>query len=164
VKFPLSFTNKHPPEDSYVQYPEKACLYEFDEKYLVCSVAGIAETGSISLLDVSSDDEALGAAALKHLGEFEKESPLDLRDHKLTDWVAFQKSGAKSVKAFEEGLWHVDLATMNSAVLIWARPRKSLHHELAAYMTAGRLDAEGAGKAIRKAIEAAKALRDGGIV
>lgn len=164
MKFPITLRRHRRNEEPYFQYSSQARFYEFEEQYLICSVAGIAETASITLLNIGANSAAIGEAAIKHLDEFQKESPKSLQNEKSTDWVAFQKSGAKSVKAFEKKLWHFDLALMNSAVLIWAKPRKSLHHDLSTYMTARRFDTEGTGEAIRKAIEAAKALRDEGLV
>ena len=147
----------------YVRYNANARLYDYAGAYFVCSVAGIGETDSISRLDCDVDDADLGTAALRHLGEYRSDTVDHSRD-KASDWAAFRLSGAKSIKSFERELWHVDLAIMNSAVLVWAQPRLSLKDEMAAYASANRHNQQQVGAAIRDALRAAKVLRAQGII
>jgi hypothetical protein len=150
---------------TYTRYEAEARLYAYREKILVCSLAGIAETDSITVLEQSVCDESLGAAVLKHLSEFRQNSSKTMRNLQLKDWAAFHHSDAKSGKAFERELWHVDLALMNSAVLIWARPRLSIREDLSAFTTGHRYGGfTNAGQSVRRAIAAAKVLREQGLV
>ena len=143
-------------------YEATARMYEYDSRFFVCSVQWIAETESLTELDASSDDKAIGEAVLRHLAEYSPDQ-LDLRNDKATDWPAFKTSGARSIKAFERKLWHMDLATMNSAILVWARPRLTLNDNgLSAYATGNRNIPESVGAAVRSALGAAKLLRQSG--
>lgn len=149
----------------YIRYESEARLYEYADKLIVCSVAGIAETDSLSVLAVDAPARDLGTAVMKHLGEFELQNARSMCNDKLADWAAYRVSGASSGKAFESHLWHVDLALMNSAVLVWARPRLSLRDAISAYTHANRHNnAEGIGEAVRMALAAAKALRGTGLI
>jgi hypothetical protein len=157
------FSRKAPEPQPYLRYSAEARLYEYKENLIVCSVAGIAETESLTVLDNTVEDAQLGVVALRHLAEYVVDMG-DLSSRKATDWAAFRTSGAKSIKSFERVLWHVDLAVMNSAVLVWASPRLSLHAEVSAYSSANRHLPEAVGSAIRKALAAAKVLRDQGVI
>jgi len=158
------FGGKATKPEPYLQYSAKARLYEYQDLLIVCSVEWIAETESLTVFETSVDSTLLGSAALQHLAEYSA-AERDLSSHRKKDWPAFRASGARSVRAFERLLWHVDLALMNSAVLIWAAPRLSLNNEeISAYASASRHDPEKVGTAIRKAISAAKALRAQSVV
>ena len=153
------FSKKTSEPQQYLRYSAQARLYEYEEKFLVCSVAGIAETESLTVLERTVEDGQLGIVVLKHLAEFDAEMG-DMGSRKASDWAAFRASGAKSIKSFERVLWQVDLAVMNSAVLVWASPRLSLDEDISAYVAANRHLPEMVGSAIRKAIAAAKVLSD----
>ena len=158
------FAARAPSSEPYSQYAAKARLYEYSGRIFVCSVAGIVETESLTEFQADVDLSTLGEAILKHLSEFVSEIPANLRGYKMTDWAAYDVSGARSVKAFERLLWHVDLAIMNSAVLVWAQPRLTIREELSAYASANRNFPEQVGSAVRRAIAAAKVLREQGLV
>jgi hypothetical protein len=153
-----------PPQEQYVRYNAEARLYEYEGNFFVCTVHGIAETGSLTTLNADADDIALGEAVLHHLAEYSTSDDRNHYDAKASDWAAFAASGAKSIKSFERVLWHVDLAIMNSALLAWARPRLSLRSDIAAYASGSRISAEQAGETVRKALAAAKVLREQGVV
>lgn len=87
-----------------VNHELRARAYFYDQKgFIVSSVSGISESGEPSILAAHTTDSDLGLCFCDHLLEF---NPRDATDSyrgssKLTDWKAFQVSGAKSVKAFE---------------------------------------------------------------
>lgn len=159
-----NFRSKLEVKSPYLQYSAKARMYEDHWRFFVCSVRWIAETESLTVLNSTCDDEQLGLAVLRHLAEYDA-TEFDLSGRKKADWPAFQASDAKSVSAFERSLWSVDLAIMNSAVLIWASPANTLNDcELSAFASANRYSPEGVGTSVRKALLAAKALRAQGLV
>ena len=160
----FGLSKAQPLQEQYVRYNAEARLYEYQESFFVCTVHGIAETASITRLNADVDDAALGEAVLRHLADYSASDDRNLRDVRASDWTAFSVSGAKSIKSFERVLWHVDLAIMNSALLVWARPRLSLRSEIAAYASGSRVSPEQAGNAVRKALAAAKVLREQGVV
>jgi hypothetical protein len=154
-------------QEQYVRYNAEARLYEYEGNFFVCTVHGIAETDSLTMLNADADDAddaALGEAVLRHLAEYSASDGRNHRDAKVSDWMAFKASGSKSIKSFERVLWHVDLAIMNSALMVWARPRLSLKGEIAAYASGSHNLAERAGETVRKALAAAKVLREQGVV
>jgi hypothetical protein len=93
------FGRKAPEPPPYLRYSAEARLYEYKEKLIVCSVAGIAETESLTALETTVEDAQLGVVALKHLAEYDAEmrDPSSLR---ASDWAAFRASKAKSIKSF----------------------------------------------------------------
>lgn len=150
--------------DAYLQYEAKARLYRYGERFFVTSVAEISEYDEPTIAAVDCPDGQLGAAALWHLAQYRVEPLKGARSKNLTDWRVFQASGAKSVRAFEKDAWHVDLALMNSAVLIWARPRLSLETNLSAYGDCSRHDPDMVGATIRKVLAAAEILRSNSVL
>ncbi len=155
--------SKIKPAEPYLQYSAKARLYEYKNSIMVCSVRWIAETDSITVFDSDVTDHSLGLAVQKHLAEYDP-SECDLRGRKLTDWTAFKASGARSIKSFEENLWCVNLAIMNSAILIAACPNKSRKQDVTVSVTASKSVSEQIGAAIREAIAGAKMLREQGFL
>ncbi|MBX7494051.1 hypothetical protein K3163_12625 [Qipengyuania sp. 1NDW9] len=155
------FTGSGQAKEDYVQYQAKARLYLHSCRYFVTSVAGISEYGEPSLLAGTCEDERLGEAVLDHLRQYRGDAP-DNSGAKLTDWRVYQLSGSRSVKGFEAEAWHVDLARMNSAILVWARPRVTSKQHLAAYGDCNRHDAKAVGEVIRQTLDCAAILRDSG--
>jgi hypothetical protein len=141
----------------------EARVYSYADKLIVSSVAGIAEVGDPTVLpaDVASDD--LGRVVWDHLLQFERRTPPLDRRTKLRDWGAFQASGAKSGRHFEENSWMAVVETKNTALLVNARPRKSLHSEMSVQVTAGFAH-ECIGERLKRALKAAAALREAGWV
>ena len=141
-----------------------ARLYEYGDRRFVCSVAGIAETDSLTELNVDAADSDLGQAIVHHLMEYDPQDSRDLRQFRLTDWLAYKRSGARSVKGFESKLWHVDLSLKNGDVTAEARPRLSLKDNISVQGTARVHLTEQVGRAVRESLEAAKALREAELV
>ena len=146
----------------FYRYEAKARLYDYSNRYFICTVSGISETRSITVLDAECDNDVVGSSILEHLAEYSFKE-IHKADDKLTDWPAFRASGAKSVKAFEKDLWQVHIAVMNSAVMFDAQPRKSNDpHDLFASTSANRNLPDMIGAALRSALSAAKLLREHG--
>ena len=92
------------PQASYVEISDRkaiirhelrAHLYLYDNaKFIVCSVAGISETGDPTVLPLDVSDSDLGCCICAHLLEFDPKSPSDMRSHKKSDWGAYRVSGA----------------------------------------------------------------------
>lgn len=141
-----------------------ARIFEFDRQLFVCSVAHISETDSLSIFSKDVDDQTLGEAVIRHLMEYEPDDARDLRDTKRSDWKAFTASGAKSVKAFEEGLWHVDARISKGNLTIGAQPRLSLKDHLKVTAVARCTDPEKVGAAVKEVINGAKMLRATGLM
>ncbi|QZD90496.1 hypothetical protein K3148_03635 [Qipengyuania aurantiaca] len=160
-RFARLFTGSSHAEEADVQYQAKARLYRHSGRYFISSVAGISEYGEPSVLEETCENERLGEAVLDHIGKYREDAP-DQTGAKLTDWRVYQMSGARSVKSFEAEAWHVDLARMNSAILVWARPRVTLNQHLAAYGDCNRHDAKVVGDVVRQTLDCAAILRDSG--
>ena len=144
----------------------RAAIYLYNEdKFIVCSIAGISEFGDPVVLDANVTDEELGLALCDKLLEFQSKTEQDLSKLKLDDWAAYKVSGAKTGKAFEQKCIYLYVRTVNSAINIEAAPRLSNERELRALCTIsnGRKHSE-VGAAIRKAISAATLLRDAGML
>ena len=142
---------------------QTARLYEFENRYFVSTVRWIAEIGKPTILSVDSTDEVLGEAVLRHLAEFDP-SGLEIKNRKASDWPAYVASGAKSMRAFERELWHCDLQRSGHTFEVWARPRRTLKEGLSAHCSSRCHDPSLVGDAVRVAIKAAKAMRDGGAI
>lgn len=151
-------------EAIYVRYNSQARLYLYADNYLICSVAGIAETESITVLSCGANDVTLGQAALKHLSEYLYTSDKNLRESNASNWTAYRRSGAKSLKSFQENLYAVSLDIMNSAVLVAAQPGTSLREYLSVSAQVNRHLPEKVGEAIRETLAAAKILRREGVI
>lgn len=144
----------------------RAALYLYNEdKFIVCSIAGIAEYGEPTVLDANASDEALGLALCDKLLAFKPKNEQDLTTLKQDDWAAFKASGAKTGKAFEQKSIYVYIRTANTAIEIEATPRLTNENELKALcsISNGRNHSE-IGKAIRKATNAATLLRNAGVL
>ncbi|HEX5635679.1 MAG TPA: hypothetical protein VFY78_01215, partial [Gammaproteobacteria bacterium] len=64
----------------------RASLYLYDEdKFIVCSIAGIVEYGEPIVLDANASDEDLGLALCNKLLEFKPINERDLSNSKLDD-------------------------------------------------------------------------------
>jgi hypothetical protein len=143
-----------------------AALYLYnDDKFIVSSIAGIAEYGEPIVLDANTTDESLGLALCDKLLEFKPRNNQDLSRSKLDDWPAYKASGAKSGKAFEQKSTYVYVTTINSAIHIEAAPRATNEQNLKALCSIpnGRSHSE-IGAAVRKAINAATLLRNAGVL
>lgn len=144
----------------------RAAIYLYnDEKFIVCSVAGIAEYGEPVVLDVNTPDNELGLALCDKLLEFKPRNTEDLSKSKLEDWAAFKVSGEKTGKSFEEKSMYVYIKTVKSAINIEASPRVSLEKQLRALCSISNgLSHSEIGNAIRKAVKAATVLRQSGML
>ena len=142
----------------------KARVYRFEDRYFVCSVAGIAETDSITILPQNVDDLQLGEAILKHLMEYDAQDSRDATQSRSKDWRAFIESGATSIKTFEPHLWHVDASIENGNVNMQAQPRLTLKDHLSVQAFARCNFPNQVGEALREAIQGAQALRDRGLI
>ncbi|MHA7000257.1 hypothetical protein [Aeromonas schubertii] len=144
----------------------RASLYLYDDvKFIVCSIAGIAEYGVPTVLDMNTSDESLGLALCEKLLDFKPNNERNLTNLKLDDWAAYKASGAKTGKAFEQKSIYAHIITVNSAIEIEAAPRITNEKELKALcsISNGRKHSE-IGTAIRKAINAAILLRKAGVL
>jgi hypothetical protein len=147
-----------------IQHELRARLYLYDDvKLIVCSVAGISETGNPTVLPLDVSDSDLGCCICDHLLEFDPKSPTDMRSHKKSDWGAYRVSGAKSMRRFEEKSWMALIATVNSVIVINAFPRNSLWPEINAYGSSSPLH-DKLGRTVRRTLRAAMVLRENGIV
>ena len=136
----------------------KARLYEYSQHFFVCSVRWIAETDSVTVIPQTCDDKAIGDAISRHLDEFDA-SEFDLSGRKRSDWAAFRASDAKSIKAFEAGLWSVDLGSWGSEVTVTAWPRSAIDKPVKPVILKSETDDPASiGMALRSALERAKSL------
>jgi hypothetical protein len=147
-----------------IRHELRARLYLYQEKLILCPVAGIAEVGEPTIVqaDIASSD--LGLLICDHLLQFRPQTPHLERARKASDWEAYQVSGAKSVRAFKENAWFVHVETKNTAILANAGPFNSLHGEITVQGTAGFGPHEEIGAVVMRALKAASVLRDGRIV
>lgn len=152
------------PMPSLVSKVGVARIYQYRDRYFICSVAGISETESITIFPKDVSESDLGEATIRHLMEFSHEDARDLTKSRSTDWRAFRESGAKSIKTFEPELWHVDVSLRNGGVEIHARPRLSLKDHLSVYAYVQATLPESVGTAVREAIGGAQALREQGLI
>ncbi|MGQ2932905.1 MAG: hypothetical protein ACT6QT_17075 [Sphingopyxis sp.] len=141
-----------------------ARVYEFGGQFFVCSVAHISETDSLSIFPCAVDDGSLGDALIRHLMEYSPDDRRDMREAKRSDWKAFSASGAKSVKAFEENLWHIDARLKHGNVTVGARPRLSLKDHIAVTAVARCTHLELIGAALKDTLAAAKMLQSKGLM
>ncbi len=133
--------------------------------FIVCCIADIAEYGEPIVLDADVPDEQLGLGVCDQLLNYKPRINRDLSKSTLEDWPAYQVSGAKSGRSFEENCMFVYVTTINTAINIQASPRLSNEKELVAQCSIanGREHSE-MGATIRKAIRAAEVLRDAGML
>jgi hypothetical protein len=142
----------------------RASLYLYDDsKFIICTIAGNTEYGEPIVLDLNISDDELGKSICDKLLEFNPKNIARHTETKLSDWEAYNASGAKTGKAFENKSFYVYIRTINSAITIEARPRVTNEKDLSVLCTvsSGRLHVD-IGAATRKAINAAKLLRKGG--
>ena len=161
------------PDGSYVEIANtkkhlgtelRACLYLYnEEKFIISSIAGIAEYGEPALLDVNVSDENLGLTVCDKLLEFQPKNNKDISKNTLEDWLSYKASGAKTGKVFESNSIYVYIQTVNSAIIITASPRVTNNQTLKAKCSAVG-DHYKIGAAIRMAIEASKTLRQAGLL
>ncbi|HEY0924268.1 hypothetical protein [Rheinheimera pacifica] len=139
----------------------KASLYLYkEEKFIICSIAGFAEYGEPTVLDVNAADADIGLALCDKLLKFKAKS-IELRPSgKLEDWPAYNASGAKTGKSFESNSMFVYFRTVNTVINMDAAPRVSLEKSLKAHCSipSGITHSE-IGREIRKVIKAANVLR-----
>ncbi len=159
----LNLLNRRPSFPPIFTKQGVARLYEYGGRYFVCSVAGIAETDSLTELQVGADDANLGQAVVYHLMEYDTDDRRDLRG-RASEWPAYKRSGAKSVKGFESKLWHVDLSLKDGTVTAAARPRLSLKEHIAVRGIARVHLTDNVGRSVRESLEAAKALREAELI
>jgi hypothetical protein len=142
----------------------KARFYLYNNaKFIVCSVAGISETGEPTVLPLDVSDSDLGRCVCDHLLQFNPKSPEYRRGEKRSDWPAYEISGAKSMRRFEEKSLMVRFETINLVIRIDAAPRNSLWREISAHGVE-HPDHEKLGRTIRRTIKAARILRENGII
>jgi hypothetical protein len=136
----------------------------YGERLIICPVAGIAEFGDPTVLPANTNAADLGLCICDHLLQFRPQAP-DLRGYvKFRDWKAYQVSGAKSGRHFEENAWFAHIATVATAITVNAGPYKSLHQELTVQGAANHGPHEEIGGVVLKALEAASILRDNGVI
>lgn len=147
----------------------EAVIYRYaDRKFLVTSVMSIPgslslETGQPSVLPIDASDEDLGRVVCEHLLRHDPREPPNQRHAKLTDWAVFKVSGDRSVSGFNSKSSRVTVQTINLILQLEAAPVRSLHGDICVQVTA-RLEHGELGVSIRKALRAADALRQAGIV
>lgn len=163
---PNQSTNELIDAKEHVGSELQAAVYLYnDEKFIICSIAGISEYGEPAILNAAASDESLGLSLCDRLLQFQRSAERDISKDTLNDWAAFKASGAKTAKAFEQKSIYVYVTTMNSAIRIEAGPRVTNDGSIKALcsISNGRDHSE-IGAAIRKAIEATKALRNVGML
>jgi hypothetical protein len=147
----------------------RAHIYSYaDRAFIVSSIMSvpgsvILETGRPSVLPFDVGDADLGRAICEHLLAHDPREPPNLRDHKLTDWKAFQASGEKSVSGFESKSWRVSVETMNLVLCIEAAPCHSLHPEIG-IKAGSQPNHDELGATVRRALTAVAALRKAGLI
>ena len=139
-----------------------AYLYD-DSKIIICAIAGNAEHGEPIVLEANASNDELGRSICDKLLEFNPKNLAHHAQYKLSDWKAYCVSGANSGKVFERKSYFIYMRTVNSAITIEAKPRITNEKNLSTLCTisSGGLHIE-IGSAVRKAINAAKLLRDAG--
>lgn len=144
----------------------RASVYLYrNTSFIVCCIADIAEYGEPIVLDANVPDEQLGLGVCNQLLNYKVRINRDLSKSTLDDWPAYQVSGAKSGRSFEENCMFVYVTTINTAINFQASPRLSNEKELVAQcLIANGRDHSEIGAAIRKAIRAAEVLRDAGML
>jgi len=161
------------PEGSWVEitrrresigYELRARLYLFKARLIISSVAGISEYGEPTVLPADIDADRLGLCICDHLLQFRPKTPSLERNPKLKDWKSFEASGAKSGREFRENAWIAGIETMNSAILINAKPYNSLHNEIAVQGMTNHGPHQDIGNAILRTLKAASILRESGVI
>lgn len=160
------------PEGSWVEIAEqkerlnaelRARAYFYEKKgYIVSAVSGSVETGEPTILPPDVGNADLGCCICDRLLEFDPRSP-NMRYMKVTDWRAYRVSGAKSAKSFEANSWMICVDTINTAIMVTARPRLSLYSEICVQGLA-ILRHEDVGAVVRKTLKAAMVLRANGVI
>lgn len=140
----------------------RAYLYE-KVGFIICTVSGLAETGEPTIVPADVENAELGRMVCDHLLCFDPKSPNNMLGMKLTDWPAYQASGAKSVKSFEENSWMIHVTTVNTAIDIEAAPRLSLHSEICVRGVTTPSH-EDIGATIRKTLAAGMVLRENRVI
>lgn len=131
--------------------------------FIICTLSGIAETGTPTIVSPDVANSELGRNVCDHLLCFDPKSPNNMRDMKLTDWPAYQASKTKSVKGFESNSWMIHADTVNTVIVVEAAPRLSLHAEIRVRGVTTPSH-EDIGATIRKTLAAAMVLRDNAVI
>lgn len=145
-----------------------AHVYRYAErKFLVTSIMSVPgsfrlETGEPTTLPSAVTDEELGRVVCEHLLGHVAQQPPSQRDAKLSDWAVFMASGDRSRAGFESKSFRVSVETVNLAIELDAAPMRSLSElSIKAYSPPRHSEL---GAKIRKALDAADALRRAGLV
>jgi hypothetical protein len=142
----------------------KAHLYLYNQRFIISSVAAIAEYGPVTTIPFDAPDREIGSAACNHLVRFVPDLPPNLRDQTSEDWQAYQASGARSVKQFNAGAWRVSISTLNMALCLEAQPVWAQVSSLFAGSAIGLATRHaGIGAAIRRVLKAAAVLNENGL-
>jgi hypothetical protein len=142
----------------------EARLYLYNQRFIVSSVAAIAEHGPVTTIPFDAPDREIGLAACSHLVRFVPDLPPGLRDQTSKDWQAYQASGARSVKQFNAGAWRVSISTLNMALRLEAQPVSVQVAFLFAGSEIGLSTRHaGIGAAIRRVLKAAATLNENGL-
>lgn len=161
------------PEGSWVELTKrkkeiglelKTRLYLYRGKLILCPVAGTVEVGDPTVVQADIERGDLGRLICDNLLQFRPQTPRLDRSRKLTDWNAYQVSGAKSGRSFQENAWVAHVETMNTAILVNAGPYNTFHEELTVQGTAGFGPHEAIGDVVKRALNAASILRDNGVI
>ena len=142
-----------------------AYLYR-DETFILSAISDITEYGELSIFETDVSNDELGQTLCDKLIAYRtRRISASNPKARYEGWAAYQASGAKSGRAFEENSIFALVKTVNTAICIHASPRLSNHPELEALISLSNARAHteiGAG--LRRAIDAAKALRAAGLV
>lgn len=143
-----------------------AAIYLYDDSvFILTAIAGYTEHGEPVVLDVDVSDEALGETVCDKLIEYDSDERREPLSHPVRDWAAFQASGARSGRGFEERSFYGYVQTINTAIRIDVTPRKTNHPEISASCGLSNGQPHSSiGAAVRRAFEAAKILREAGKV
>lgn len=130
--------------------------------FIISAVAGLAETGSVTVLPHDCTEHALGDAIWAHLLQYVTKTP-DIANRKATDWAAFKASRERSVRKFQESCYFMRVETLKQAVLMNARPHDTLKPTLSMAAMANH-ERSAIGKAARDCFAGACILREQGVL
>jgi hypothetical protein len=92
---------------------------------IVCATTDVnggvhIEQPAVALVPWGATPDVLGRSVWEALLNFRRTPELNLRSYKRSDWPAYRASGAKSIRAFEEGFVRVCIEALPSVLLIKA--------------------------------------------
>jgi len=146
-------------------------LYFYEQKRILAApMTGTpgniyAELREPLVLDEPAPDEDVGFTALQAMLLFDSSPVVIPAKWKATDWLTFQASGAKSLRAFDQASCHVRLKTVDGGGIDIESSWLHLHDSLicARGWVPISIRHSELGQLLRKLVRGARLLRDAGV-